>query len=116
MTELSMNAESLVCQWLRERGWDIVARNYRTRRSEIDIIAARDRLTSFVEVKFAGDGSSTVALEKIDPEKQSRIIHAATVFISEHPAEGQYRFDVAVVRGTPDQMRLGTYIEDAFRP
>lgn len=116
MSELSMKAESLVCSWLRRHGWSIIARNYRTRRSEIDIIASRDGITSFVEVKYAGDASHTMALEKIDPEKQSRIIHAATVFVSMHPAEGQYRFDVVVVRGSPDDMRVGTYIEDAFRP
>jgi putative endonuclease len=116
LSDLSSKAESFVCRWLEEQGWEVLRRNYRTRRSEIDIIAARGDVTAFVEVKFAGDGSATMALGKIDAVKQSRIIHAASMFIAGNPPDGQLRFDVAVVRGSEGSMKMGTYIEDAFRP
>ncbi len=116
MSELSGKAESFVCRWLEDRGWRIVARNFRTRRSEIDIVAVLSDVTAFVEVKFASDGSRTVALEKIDGEKQSRIIHAASMYLAENPPAGELRFDVAIVGGTPDEFRMETYLEDAFRP
>jgi putative endonuclease len=116
LTELSRSAESFACEWLEERGWSILRRNYRTRRSEIDIIASRGDIISFVEVKYASDGSATVALEKIDPVKRSRIVRCASAYLSSHPPSGQVRFDVAVVRGTPEEMRMGEYIPDAFRP
>lgn len=116
MSELSMKAESFVCRWLEDRGWEIAARNFRTRRSEIDIVALLNDVTAFVEVKFAADGSRTVALEKIDGEKQSRIIHAASMYLAENPPTGELRFDVAIVRGTPERFRMETYLEDAFRP
>lgn len=116
MSETSRGAESFVCRWLEGKGWDILARNFRTRRSEIDIIAMRDGVTAFIEVKYAGDDSGTIALEKIDTRKQSRILHAASAFTSLNPPPGEVRFDVAIVRGSPEIFRMGRYIPDAFRP
>jgi len=112
-------AESVVCLWLRERGWRILERNYRTRRAEVDILALREGMLAAVEVKLAADGSATMALEKIDPVKQSRIVLAVTHYLSspalpEEPEE--VRFDVAVVRGVPPDLRVSLYLEDAFRP
>lgn len=116
MSEISREAESFTCQWLENNGWTIETRNFRTRRSEIDIIAAKEDVLSFVEVKFASDNSATVALDKIDSEKQARLVHAATVYLSKNPPSGQVRFDVAIVRGISMNLRMDTYLEDAFRP
>ncbi len=116
MSEISREAESFVCLWLEDRGWVVEVRNFRTRRSEIDIIASKDDILSFVEVKFASDNSATVALGKIDSEKQARLVHAATVYLTRNPPSGQIRFDVAIVRGSSMNLRIDTYLEDAFRP
>ncbi len=116
MSDISREAESFVCGWLADRGWNVEARNFTTRRSEVDIVIRKEDVLSFVEVKFASDNSATVALEKIDSEKQSRIVHAASVYISKHTQSGQIRFDVAIVRGISENLRMDTYIEDAFRP
>ena len=116
MSEISREAESFVCRWLEDRGWIVEARNFRTRRSEIDIVARKEDVLSFVEVKFASDSSATITLDKIDSEKQGRIVHAASAYLSKKPPSGQIRFDVAVVRGSSLNLRMDTYIEDAFRP
>lgn len=116
MSELSKAAEGFVCDWLTENNWVILARNFRIRRAEIDIIAEKSGVLSFIEVKFAADNSATMPLEKIDAEKQSRIILAAGAYISLHTVESEIRFDVAVVAGSMDDFRMDTYLEDAFRP
>ncbi|NOQ22895.1 MAG: YraN family protein [Candidatus Aegiribacteria sp.] len=116
MSDVSRKAESFVCRWLEERGWNIEARNYRTRRSEIDIVAKKEDVLSFVEVKFASDSSATITLGKIDSTKQARIVHAASAYLSAKPPSGQIRFDVAVVRGSSMNLRMDIYLEDAFRP
>lgn len=116
MSEISREAESFVCGWLEERGWKVEARNFRTRRSEVDIVARKKDVLSFVEVKFASDSSGTIVLDKIDSEKQARIVHAASVYITRKPPSDQIRFDVAVVRGSSMNLRMGAYLEDAFRP
>ncbi|MEN8208560.1 MAG: YraN family protein [Candidatus Fermentibacteria bacterium] len=116
MSEISREAESFVCSWLEERGWTVESRNFRTRRSEIDIIVQKEDVLSFVEVKFASDSSATIALGKIDSEKQARIVHAASTYLSAKPPSGQIRFDVAIVRGSSMNLRMDIYLEDAFRP
>jgi putative endonuclease len=116
LSEISRGAEGFVCEWLQTRGWTVVARNFRTRRAEIDIIAKNSGILAFVEVKFASDGSTTMPLEKIDIRKQTRITRAAAFYLMKHNSQDQIRFDVAVVRGTPSEFRMDTYLEDAFRP
>lgn len=116
MSEISREAESFVCRWLEERGWNVDARNFRTRRSEIDIVARKEDVLSFIEVKFASDSSATVALDKIDSEKQARIVHAASAYLCKASPSNQIRFDVAIVRGSSENFRMDTYLEDAFRP
>lgn len=116
MSEVSSQAEAFVCAWLAGRGWEILDRNFRTRRSEIDIIARRRDVTAFVEVKFASDTSRTEALGKMDPEKRRKMVHGASVYLAACPADGQLRFDFALVGGSPCDMRMAMYIEDAFRP
>lgn len=116
MSEISIGAENFVCEWLQKRGWTVVARNFRTLRAEIDIIAKNNGILAFVEVKFASNGSTTMPLEKIDSRKQARIAHAAGFYLVKHNSQDQIRFDVAVVRGTPYEFRMATYLEDAFRP
>jgi len=111
-----MGAERFVCEWLQTRGWTVIERNFRTRRSEIDIIAKNNGILIFVEVKFASDGSRTMPLEKIDLKKQTRITRAAAFYLMKHNSQDQIRFDVAVVRGTSSEFRMATYLEDAFRP
>ncbi len=116
MSEISRGAEGFVCDWLLTRGWTVIARNFRTRRAEIDIIAKNSGILAFVEVKFASDGSATMPLEKIDSNKQTRITRAAAFYLMKHNSQDQIRFDVAVVRGMPSEFRMDTYLEDAFRP
>lgn len=116
LSEISRGAEGFVCEWLQTRGWTVIARNFRTRRAEIDIIAKNNGILAFVEVKFASDGSRTMPLEKIDSKKQAKIAHAAGFYLMKHNSQDQIRFDVAVVRGTPTEFRMATYLEDAFRP
>lgn len=117
MSLLSAEAETVVCRWLEERGWHLLARNYRTRRSEVDILAERGDVLAAVEVKLATDGSATLALEKIDPVKQARIALAVEHFLaSGSVCPEEVRFDVAVVRGAPSALRVDLYLEDAFRP
>ncbi len=116
MSEIAKLAEDFTCLWLKSRGWKILEKNYRTRRAEVDVVAVKNEVLAFVEVKFAGDGSRTMALEKVNMAKQGRLTHAASAYLAENPHDGEVRFDVAVVRGKRGDMRMEEYIPDAFRP
>ena len=79
---------------LRLKGYKILAQRYKTPSGEIDIIAAKGRTVSFVEVKRRRD--TDTALYAISPRAQRRITQTAEIFLAENPQYADYnmRFDV----------------------
>jgi putative endonuclease len=111
--------ESAVCEHLRARGYEIVARNYRKNVGEIDIIAVVDGQLVFVEVKTRKFGSMTDGADSVTFAKRRKIAKTARAFIAEHPdfREMNARFDVVSVVVTTDNVpRLLEieHYEDAF--
>jgi putative endonuclease len=90
-------AEKL-CVWiLRLKGYRILSQRYKTPVGEIDIVAQRGGLITFIEVKARS--SRTKGLECISQKQQTRIYHAAQIFLSRNVKKdfNQWRFDVMVV-------------------
>ena len=106
--------EDLVAEWYVKRGYDIVARNWRCRQGEIDIIAIRDLVLVICEVKTratADFGSPALA---VDANKQQRLRRLAAHWLSENPTtRASVRFDVAAVIGPKEDVSLEV-IESAF--
>ena len=108
-------AEEHVARWLRRRGWNVLARNWRWRRLELDIVARRGEILAFVEVKMASRGSRTMVVEKLDARKREHLTRAAAAFLAESGISATCRFDLAEVRGEPGGFRI-TYHASIFRP
>jgi putative endonuclease len=92
-------------------GYRILARRYRTKVGEIDLIARRGGVVAFIEVKRRGDLAD--GLEAVTPQARQRIRRAAELYIRRNPvlAEQTLRFDVMVV--TP--WSWPRHIVDAWR-
>jgi putative endonuclease len=108
-----VHGESIVAQYLEDRGFSIVASNYQRRTGEIDLIARKAEVVAFVEVKSRRNCHFNLS-EVITPAKQRKIIKTAQRFILENGLfDTVYRFDVALVEleNTGDQV---TYIENAY--
>lgn len=89
-------AEARACAYLQARGLELLARNFRTRNGEIDLVM-RDRTTLvFVEVRYRYSAAFGTAGESITATKQARVRHAAEHFLQQHPAyrDCACRFDV----------------------
>ena len=104
--------EGLAAWWLRLKGYQIVARNFRSGAGEIDLIARRGAVLALVEVKTRGDLAS--AGEALGRRQQARIARAAEAFLQQRPqlAHLSIRFDVILV--APG--RLPRHLLDAWRP
>ncbi|MCK5828636.1 YraN family protein [Candidatus Bipolaricaulota bacterium] len=103
-------AEDKACQFLKNEGYRIVARNWRTKTGEIDIIARDNDILVFVEVKArTGDGFGGPE-SAVDLPKQRRLISAALSFMEKTQCELPARFDVVTMR--PGDVRL---FQDAFQ-
>ncbi len=79
--ELGIKGEDLAAVHLRNRGYDIVARNYITRSGEVDIIAFKDGVLVFCEVKTRVEGIYGNGREAVDERKQIKIRKCAERFI-----------------------------------
>jgi len=91
------DAEERAAAYLASRGLAIVARNYRTRLGEIDLVARDGDVLVFVEVRMRSDGGFGGALESVTPRKQRRIAAAAGLYLARLPRQPPCRFDVLAV-------------------
>ncbi|MBM3643339.1 MAG: YraN family protein [Alphaproteobacteria bacterium] len=96
---------------LRLAGYRILARRFRTRAGEIDLVARKGRLLAFVEVKARADRAR--AAEAVGEAQMRRIARAAELFMARHPryAECSVRFDAVLVDGLWPE-----HIRDIWRP
>jgi len=89
--------EIFAARYLREKGYEVVSANYRSRFGEIDIIAQDDAYLCFVEVKTRGADAIAAPGESVDAAKQKRISLTAAQFLTQNPTARQPRFDVLEV-------------------
>lgn len=97
-SELGQHGEELACRELRRRGYAIVARRYRTRHGEIDIVAMDEGVLVFVEVKTRSDRRFGSPLAAVTPFKQRRLTRMALDYLVRSRTTGApCRFDVVSV-------------------
>ena len=89
--------------FLRKKGYEILACNYRTRYGEIDVICADTRYLAFVEVKTRSSTQFGFPREAVTAAKQRKIILCAQNWMQAHPTALQPRFDVIEILVSPDR-------------
>ena len=114
--EIGDKGEDYAVKFLKKNKYKILARNYRIRYGEIDIIAENKSYLVFVEVKTRHTDSLTQPYEAVDYRKQRRIIKAASAYLCENKTEKYCRFDICEVFVNSADLRLEkiNYIEAAF--
>jgi len=104
------DAEERACAILRELGYEIVARNWRCRYGEIDVVARDGGHLVFVEVKARANRSFGGPEAAVGTQKQRRIVATAGQFLAQTQCRLPIRFDV--VAFVKDE---ATVVRDAFR-
>lgn len=115
--ELGSFGEQQAALFLRKKGYDVVAVNYSCRIGEIDIIARKDDIIAFVEVKLRKNDVFGSAMEYVTKTKQRRIIRTAMYYMQNKSQMLQPRFDVIEIyapNGTDGPVEID-YAEDAFQ-
>ncbi len=110
--------EARAAEYLRGKGYRIVAAEYQCRFGEIDLIAEKGRSLAFVEVKLRKNADFALAREAVDVHKQDRIRMCASMYLSRHPSRRQPRFDVIEVyapQGLRSEHIEINHLEDAFQ-
>lgn len=108
--ELGKQGEDLACAELQRRGYAILARGYRTRFGEIDIVARHGETTVFVEVKARAGGDFGGAAAAVTPWKQRRVTYMAVDYLARHRLhDTPCRFDVVTVEAVEGRVHVEVY-------
>lgn len=109
--ETGANYEAKAAEYLKQKGYQILDRNYRTRQGEIDIVARNEKYLVFIEVKYRTRHAQGTPEEAVDSRKQKRISGAALYYMYQqhYPLETPVRFDVISITGQTIK-----HIENAF--
>ena len=107
--KLGARGESKACKYLKRNGYKIIARNYRNPFGEIDIIASKDGVTAFIEVKTRQTDAYGTPSQAVDAARKRRYISGANYFYKDTRLDCTVRFDIIeVYRGEIN------HIENAF--
>lgn len=90
-------AEEITAKYLAQQQHDIIARNWKNRFCEIDIVSRKDGLWYFTEVKFRSNAQKGDGKDAIDRRKLNKMRLAATMFLQEKGSEASARLAVSSV-------------------
>ncbi|MBN1656937.1 MAG: YraN family protein [Anaerolineae bacterium] len=94
---LGRHGEELAARHLEEKGYQILARNWRCRAGEIDLIALDGDDLAFVEVRTRRGQAYGSPEESITPAKQARLVALAQEYVQAEEWPGNWRIDVVAV-------------------
>ena len=91
--------EAKACEYLEKKGYQIIERNYRSGKGEIDIVAFSEKCLCFVEVKFRKNNAYGYPEDFVTHKKLLMIQQTAEAYIIEKNWHGRIRFDVISITG-----------------
>lgn len=108
---LGRYGEHIAADFLRKKGYDILSAGYSGPYGEIDIIAKKEDVVAFVEVKTRKSGAYLPASTAVGISKRKRIMLTAQQWIDENKCTKQFSFDIIEVYTEEKTIR---HIKDAF--
>jgi putative endonuclease len=111
--EKGKEGEELAANFLVEKGFEIIARNYRYKRLEIDLIVKKNNWLVFVEVKFRTSDAYGYPEDFVDYKKAKNIVDGAEQYTYDKNWQGNVRYDIVAIRKIHGQLEI-KHIEDAF--
>jgi len=108
--------EDLAVSHLAKSGFEILHRNWRYKRAEIDIIARDSGILVFVEVKMRANLSFGRPEEMVGFKKKQLMFNAASAYMHQYGYEGEIRFDIIAIAREPNHQEEIAHFQDAFYP
>ncbi len=90
--------EEIAARYLESKGYTIFARNFHTRRGEIDIVAGNESILIFIEVKTRSSHTFAYPEDSVTRRKQAAMLDAAEDYLRKHPESPEsWQFDVIAI-------------------
>ncbi len=114
--KLGKKGEHLAGEYLLAGGYQILERNWRYRRAEIDLIVQQEEILIFVEVKTRSNNEGNAGERAVNASKKALLSNAAAAYMEQVGHEWEIRFDLIVIeyRNAKDHTLL--HYKDAFFP
>lgn len=107
--------EVYAARYLRDNKFKIISANYVCRFGELDLVAVKDGILCFIEVKTRNESTLTRPMEAVDEDKRERLKMTSKSFLNYSRLSGEMRFDVVEVYLDDNFKMTGiNYIENAF--
>lgn len=112
--EFGKKSEELAEDFLRKKGYEILARNFVHQKAEIDIIAKFENFIIVVEVKARATDAFLEPQEAVNKKKIKLLVNAADEYLNSNNLRNEVRFDIITVLHPKDKPPAITHIESAF--
>ena len=111
--QLGKKGEQLAVDFLIENGYDIVERNYRFNKAEVDIIAQKEDVLAIIEVKTRSTADFGNPQDFVKPKQIKNLVKAVDEYVTVNNLEVDVRFDIIAIVKEEKQFNI-EHLEDAF--
>ncbi|MGN0220581.1 MAG: YraN family protein [Prevotella sp.] len=114
--ELGKWGEQVAAEFLMKKGYQIMFRDWKIGRRDLDIIARKDDVVVIVEVRTRRNNHFGDTEMTINRQKVRNLCIASNAFVKQLRIDNEVRFDIVAITGTPDTGYTINHMEDALRP
>ena len=107
--QLGIWGEEVAADYLREKGYVILERDWHSKHRDIDIVCTKDDMVVFVEVKTRSREGRYTALAAVDAAKRDHLIAAARAYLFTTQRDAPFRFDIITIVGEAPPYKLHHY-------
>ena len=111
--ELGKKGEQLAVDFLLNNSYDIIERNYRYQKAEVDIIAQKDDILAIVEVKTRSTADFGSPEDFVKPKQIKNLVKAVDAYIIERDLDIEVRFDIIAIVKVKNGYEI-EHLENAF--
>ncbi|QCX01435.1 endonuclease [Aggregatimonas sangjinii] len=111
--EFGKEGEEIAVNFLLEKGYRILYRNFRYLKAEIDIIAEKDDIVAIVEVRARSNDQIIAIADTITPKKIKLLVAAADYYVTEMKLDKEIRFDIIAILKNKKLFKI-EHMESAF--
>ena len=111
--ELGKKGEQLAIDFLIEKGYKILDKNWRYLKAEVDIIAQKETVLAVVEVKTRSSDSFGNPQDFVNPKKIKLLVSAMNEYVIRKDLDVEVRFDIIAILKKNNQFKI-EHLKDAF--
>jgi putative endonuclease len=111
--ELGKKGEQLAVDFLIKNGYNILDRNYRFDRAEVDIIAKKEEILSIIEVKTRTNIDFGNPEDFVTPKQIKNLVKAVNEYVTENDLDLEVRFDIVAIVKEKQSFKI-EHLKDAF--